>query len=29
MFDKTPLGEALYYGHEAMARLLYKHGARS
>ena len=26
MYQKTPLGEALYYGNDAMARLLYRHG---
>ncbi len=29
MFEKTPLGEALYYGNESMARLLFRHGGRS
>ncbi|MCH7960097.1 MAG: sigma-70 family RNA polymerase sigma factor [Candidatus Hydrogenedentes bacterium] len=29
MYDKTPLGEALYFGNESMARLLYGAGARS
>lgn len=26
MYQKTPLGEAVYYGNDAMARLLYRHG---
>lgn len=29
MYEKTPLGEALYFGNESMARLLYGAGARS
>ena len=29
MYQKTPLGEALYYGNEAMARLLYRHGGKT
>lgn len=29
MYRKTPLGEALYYGNEAMARLLYRHGGQT
>ena len=29
MYQKTPLGEALYFGNEAMANLLYHHGGET
>jgi RNA polymerase sigma factor (sigma-70 family) len=29
MYQKTPLGEALYFGNEAMAKLLFEHGAQA
>lgn len=29
MYQKTPLGEALYYGNEAMVRLLHRHGGEA